>query len=233
MENQKESIICVTGRAQESVVPDIARLNVTIQSVNINYLHLYQLAQDNLVKLGKIAEELNLGKDSFKSKEFSIADNNRVEDGDLIKEGYKLTQRLMIELGRDNEKTSTIIYRIGADIPDVQVSISFAVKNARDTWLRLMTTAVEDATEKATIMATAAGCHLAGIKCIEKEGSSGGMRNLGDYIFGGRDEIVCCEMSLKPFDLDNNACSILEFQPQEIELEYRVKVSWYLSPIIK
>lgn len=233
MENPQESIISIVGRAKECLVPDVARLNVTIQSVNMNYLRLYQLAQDNLARLGKLADELQLDKDSFKSKEFSITDNNRVEDGELTKEGNKLTQRLMIELGRDNEKISTIIYRIGADIPDAQVSISFAVKDAHATWLRLMATAVKDATEKATIMAEAAGCHLAGVKSIEKEGSSGGMRNLGDYIFGSDDEVVCCEMALKPFDSNANQCPILEFQPQAIDLEYRVKASWYLAPITK
>ena len=82
------------------------------------------------------------------------------------KDGYKLTQRIKIDLGIDNVLVNNIVRGVGKFIQDAQIDIGYTVQDPRPHQLKMLERAVKDAREKANIMAAALGCMLAEVSKI-------------------------------------------------------------------
>ena len=221
MEMQNEKIITVTGKGYAYEAPDVTRITIVVESLGKTYPELYERASLNLKELGSIVERHGLNKKIAKTQSFDIERNERrVYDkaGNFIGykfDGYKLTQKLKIDLGIDNKLLSSIIQSVGQLLCDAQISIGYTVKDSRPAELRMLEKAVKDATERAQIMAKAAGCRLGLVKNIDYS------EQHIEFYSQCREmpavEAVCCK-------LDS-----LEMTPDDIAGGQTVTVTWYLS----
>ena len=170
---EAEKLITVTGRGNIHVLPDVTRVEVKIDSIFKNYDTAYQMAEANLKDIGEVMEKCKLSKQLPKTVRFSIEKHyHNVYDkghytGEQEFDGYNLTQVIRINLDMDNVLLTKVVRGLGENLTDVEIEIGYTVKDPRPHQLKMLERAVKDATEKAKIMATAAGCTLGLVKNID------------------------------------------------------------------
>jgi hypothetical protein len=99
----------------------------------------------------------------------------------------------------------------------MDINISFSVKDAQSYQLKLLENAVIDATEKARVMAAAAGCTLGQVASIEYPKSE------WEYISRRRNDLP--QGSLVSFEFESGS---FDFTPEAIEVHEDVTIQWYL-----
>ena len=167
-----ERTITVTGRGAIHVVPDVTRLEISIDSHFKTYQDAYDQAKENLAQMIKILEYNNKPGKLAKTVRMDISDHNESVKDSLghhlyyKKEGYDLEQRIKIDLGIDNVLVNNIVRGVGKFIKDAQINIGYTVQDPRPHQLKMLERAVKDAREKANIMASALGCMLAEVSKI-------------------------------------------------------------------
>lgn len=161
-----EATISVQGKGAIHVVPDVTRLEITIERVFPDYQKAFAQAKENSSWLVKILEFNKKPGKLAKTVKFDITDheeNEYDEKGHYIGkvcEGFDLEQRVKIDLPIDNLLTNNIVRGVGKFIPGAQINIGYTVQDPRPHQLKMLARAVKDAKEKAEIMADATGCKL-------------------------------------------------------------------------
>lgn len=161
-----ETTISVQGKGAIHVVPDVTRLEITIERVFPDYQKAFAQAKENSSWVVKILEFNKKPGKLAKTVKFDISDHE-VKEYDKYgsyksshKEGFDLIQRIKIDLPIDNVLTNNIVRGIGKFIPGAQINIGYTVQDPRQHQMKMLARAVSDAKEKAGIMAEAAGCTL-------------------------------------------------------------------------
>ena len=167
-----ETTISVQGKGSIHVVPDVTRLEITIERVFPDYQKAFAQAKENSSWVVKILEFNKKPGKLAKTVKFDITDHE-VNDYDTLGhyksshvEGYDLEQRIKIDLPIDNVLTNNIVRGIGKFIPGAQINIGYTVQDPRPHQMKMLARAVSDAKEKAGIMAEASGCTLGKVENI-------------------------------------------------------------------
>lgn len=219
---ETEKLITVTGRGNIHVVPDVTRLEIKINSVFDTYQTAYKMAQANLKDIADVVAECGLDKKLPKTTQFDIDKEthtvyDRNDHFDHIEfDGYSLTQRIKIDLGMDNALLAKIIQKIGERLSDFEMEIGHTVRDPRPSQLKMLERAVKDATEKAKIMAEAAGCQLGLVKSINYSEHEIHIYSQAREIHECA-EACCC------------APESLDITPDDLCAGEDVTVTWYLS----
>ena len=219
---EAEKLITVTGRGNIHIVPDVTRVEVKIDSIFKNYDTAYQMAEANLKDIGEVMTKCGLPKSLPKTKRFSIdkAFHDVYKDGHYTGEqefiGYELDQRIQIDLGMDNVLLTKLVRGLGENLTDVEINIGYTVKDPRPHQLKMLERAVKDATEKAKIMATAAGCTLGLVKSIDYSEHEIHIYSQARNIGACEEAAACTEASL-------------DITPEDLVGGEDVTVTWYLS----
>ena len=218
MENRT---ITVTGYGEIHVVPDVTRIELSLNSLHDTYEDAYNQAKSNIDKISEIMTEVDLPQSQPKTIRLDI-DKKTVAEYDKYKNhkgekflGFQLTNLIKIDLGMDNVVLNAIIRSIGLQLKHAEIRIAYTVKDARPAQLKMLEQAVKDAKLKAEIMASAAGCKLGECKSINY-----GFNELHIYsearTIHGADEASSCT----PGSLD--------ITPDDLETSDEVDVVWTL-----
>ncbi len=224
LEKEAKTIV-VTGKGAAYVAPDVTRLTVSIRAIGRTYPQLYELAQLNLNELSNIVTKNGLDKKLPKTQRFEIEKKEEPKydkfGNFLYREfvGYELDQRIKIDLPMDNKLLSKIVQAVGTSLNDAEINIGYTVKDARPAELRMLEKAVKDATEKAKIMAKAAGCSLGLVKNIDYRAMDV--------------EFYSQVRSMAPGESKFADESSLDINPDDLAGVQEVTVTWYLSNNIK
>ena len=219
---EAEKLITVTGRGNIHILPDVTRVEVTIDSIFRTYDTAYQMAESNLKDIGEVMEKCKLSKSLPKTVRFSIDKHyHSVYDkghytGEEEFDGYQLKQVIRINLGMDNALLTKVVRGLGENLTDVEINIGYTVKDPRPHQLKMLERAVKDATEKAKIMATAAGCTLGLVKSIDYSEHEIHIYSQARNIGACEEAAACTEASL-------------DITPEDLVGGEDVTVTWYLS----
>lgn len=221
MENA-EKLITVTGRGNIHILPDVTRVEVKIDSIFRTYDTAYQMAESNLKDIGEVMEKCKLSKQLPKTVRFSIDKHyHSVYDkghytGEEEFDGYQLKQVIRINLGMDNALLTKVVRGLGENLTDVEIEIGYTVQDPRPHQLKMLERAVKDATEKAKIMASAAGCSLGLVKTIDYSEHEIHIYSQARNIGACKEAAACTEASL-------------DITPEDLVGGEDVTVTWYLS----
>ncbi|MCQ2323703.1 MAG: SIMPL domain-containing protein [Paludibacteraceae bacterium] len=219
---ETEKLITVTGRGNIHVAPDVTRVEIKICSLFDTYQKAYKCAQANLKDVADVAVECGLDKKLPKTIRFDINKEthnvyDRNDHFDHVEfDGYKLRQHIKVDLGMDNELLAKFINKLGNCLTDFEMEIGHTVRDPRPSQLKMLERAVKDATEKAKIMAQAAGCQLGLVKSIDYTEHE-------IHIYSQAREIHEC-----PEAMCCDAAS-LDITPDDLCAGEDVTVTWYLS----
>ena len=220
----KNRTIIVTGRGSIYVVPDVTRLMITVNSVFKTYGEAYQHAKENSSWMVKVLEYNNKNGKLAKTICLDISDHtiNEYDDDDhyigQIKDGFDLEQRFKVDLEIDSVLLTKIVRGVGKFIPDAQISIGYTIQDPRPFQLKMLERAVKDATEKAKIMAEAAGCKLGNVVNITYAHQEIHFYSEARNIHSNKEAMAC----------DSNS---LEISPDDLVMGDDVKVEWELENV--
>lgn len=218
-----ERIIIVTGCGTIHVVPDITRIELSLVSLHDSYDAAYAQAKADADRLQNIMKAVELNTDIPKTMSFDIEKKTRSEydknehyKGKIFL-GFELNHKIKIDLGMDTVLLNNVIKLIGKKIKQAEIKIGYTIKDPQASQLLLLERAVNDAKEKATIMAQASGCALGPVKKINSSFSE--MHVLSEVHvrdIHDADEAMSCS----PTSLD--------IKPDNMKLSDEVEVVWYL-----
>ena len=217
-----EKLITVTGKGTIHVVPDVTRVELTLQRIHDTYEDAYAQAKSNTERLSQIMKEVALDVTLPKTIRLDIdkrTQNEYDKFGNFKSKkfiGFELDHKVRIDLGMDNVLLNNIIKRIGEMLKQAEISIGYTVRDPRPSQLKMLERAVKDAKEKATIMAKACDCKLGLVKEINYS-----VQELHVYsqarMIHGADEALCCNEES------------LDITPEDLAVSDDVTVVWYLS----
>lgn len=221
-----EKLITVTGKGCIHAVPDITRLELTLQSVHDTYEDAYAQAKSNTDSLSKIMKEVKLELTLPKTIRLDI-DKKMQNEYDKFGHyksdkfiGFELDHKMKIDLGMDNVLLNKIVKLIGKYLKQAEINIGYTVRDPRPSQLKMLERAVKDAKEKATIMAKACNCKLGLVKEINYSVQEVHIYSQARMIHGA-DEAICCNEES------------LDITPDDLTVSDEVTVVWYLSNNVK
>lgn len=217
-----ENTIHVTGRGAVHVVPDVTRLEVSVDRVYETYEEAYLKAKENSKWIYDILEYNGKSGKMAKTTKMDISEHTHSKyDSDghylcAVADGYSLDQRVRIDLGIDNVLLNKIVRGIGKFIDGAEIKIGYTIQDPRPAQLRMLEKAVKDAKEKAEIMAKALGCELGSVVNID---------------YGYQEMRVYAEARNIHSNAEATACTSdsLDITPEDLSVSDNVRVEWELK----
>lgn len=214
-------LIAVTGKGSIHVVPDVTRLEVTIESVFNTYEEAYQRAKENSKWMAQILEYNHKSGKLAKTIRLDITDHtiSEYDDDDhyigQIKDGFDLSQQFKVDLEINPVLINKIVRGVGKFIQGAQISIGYTIQDPRPFQLKMLERAVKDATEKAKIMAEAADCKLGPVVNIYYNHQEISVYSQARNIHSNKEAMACDSSSLN-------------ISPDDLVMSDNVKVEWEL-----
>ena len=164
-----KSLIQVTGTSQKEVTPDIARIAFSINSVHAN---LDTAKDENTQIANQVLANLNgqgISSDQVKTNTYLVEPMYTYEKDRLPKlEGYRVTNSL--EFSTSIEKVGVLVNEITSAGANEINSIRFETTNEADRKNEALTSAVEDALKKATVIAAALNKKVTNVTLVNESG---------------------------------------------------------------
>lgn len=215
---EKLNVIKVAGGASLKVAPDYNKIRIEVSRVFTTNEEAYEVAKQNSLAIIAALESVKLDGSLAKTHTFDVSENTKpkYEKGryvGYVKNGYDLRQVLFIEMPINNSILNTLTKEIYEHVPFVEIKFDTFVSEPRQHKLKALSLAVEDAKEKAEIIASSLGCKLGAI--VEANYGVGDVRTYYDD--------CDCECSI-----GSAPGAALEFTGQEQEFEQSVIITWQL-----
>lgn len=192
--------ITVVGNANFTAQPDLTRVTIINGGLKKSHSEACDLAAKNSGEIKKIVETLGLDSGKLITVSFSVTESTRL-DGEMsswrqIPLGYTLDQRMRIDMDVNPKLLSEFVRKIGQCVPVVEIEIGNTISNPKSVQLELIQKAVEDAKEKALVIAKSAGAKLGEIDEIDYAKSQVDFYTLIRYIESANEASCCNEESV-------------------------------------
>lgn len=222
----EDRIIRVTGKGMIKVKPDVTRITVTLDGVDIDYGKTLEMSTKDTEALKDIFEKHGFERSDIKTLSFNIDtkyESYQTKDKSWRERfvGFEYKHILKVEFDSDNERQGKVLYSLAnakGISPDFR--LSFTVKDKEASKNELLGKAVTDAKAKAQVLTDAAGVKLGDIKSIDY--SWGEIQF--EYSPIGRNAFttaMCVDGDDGSFDLD--------IEPDDIEVSDTVTVVWEIG----
>ncbi len=211
--------IRVTGRGNIKVRPDMTRLTIALGGVFPDYAEAISRSTAQTEAFRELLVELGFKSTDLKTLAFYIDAEyeNYSDEHERYKRqfvGYRYSHELKIEFLSDNELLGKTLFKLGQSKFAPEFRISFTVSDPEAAKNELLGKAVQDAVEKAEVLAKAAGLSLGAIQTV-------------DYSWGEINlEVSPIEKSMMCPDA---APSEMDIEPNDLEMADTVTVVWEIE----
>ena len=210
--------IVVKGTGNVKTKPDLIVITMTLTTTRYDYAKTMELAAVELETLRKAIVSAGHEKQALKTTSFNVRteyesyeDEKRVRKQRLV--GYSCTHGLKLEFDLDMNVLGETLAAISTSGVGPRLGIEFSVKDKNAIQTALLEKAVSDATEKATVLANAAGVSLKAITHINY--------NWGELLISSKTKFETIDrMSLM---------SNMEIEPEDVEVDDTVTVVWEIE----
>lgn len=213
--------IRVTGKGKIALKPDMILLNLTLSGTDRDYEQAMTVSATETNTLKESLVALGFAKSDVKTRSFGIEpqyESYHDEQNNWKQRfvGYRFEHRLKLEMDADNAMLGKVLSAIAAAKLQPELDIVHTVRDTEAAKNRLLGNAVADATEKAKVLAQAAGLILGNIITI-------------DYTFG---EIALTTQRVSPGTMKcmaavaDSAEVAMDIDPDEIEVTDTVTIEW-------
>ncbi len=219
-----ERTLRVTGKGKISVRPDLIQLQMTLEGVRESYEETLQMSAEQTEQLRTCFEAIGFAPSDIKTLNFNInTQYESYQDKDKNWKqrfaGYRYVHSMKLEFDADNERLGQVLYTLAHCSASPEFHIVYTVRDKEAAKNQLLGKAVQDAADKAVILAAAAGVSLGEIQTI-------------DYSWGELDLTVrpmAKRLEATRAMADNAAGSYaLNIEPDDIEVTDTVTVVWSL-----
>jgi uncharacterized protein YggE len=219
----EEDKLQVAGKASLKAIPENFNIMIPVEEED----SLYETCSTRLIqKFNKIQDELvknGIEKDLIKTTNFSISENYVFENGQRVKKGYLGIVQLQII----DSYTSPILGKIIKVLKDNQAlySLNFELSESQKETLnkKAITNAVEDAKNKAELIAKVSGVSLKRILKITYNFDDFESRDYASNLLTYEKRVYGEGVSSARM-LDN-----FELSPKEITIEKKILIEWKIE----
>ena len=213
--------IRVTGKGQLKLRPDTTRITMTLEGVYPDYGETLRHSSEDTEALKDVLSGFGFARTDLKTLNFSVdTEYESYRERDVYKQrfvGYRFQHMLKVEFPSDNERLGRILYALANCAVSPEFRLSYTVSDPEAAKNELLAKAVEDAKEKAAVLARAAGVTL---QCIESI----------DYSWGEIDiEYRPMERLAKPTQALMAKSYALDIEPDDIVISDTVTVIWEIE----
>ena len=213
--------IRVTGKGQLKLRPDTTRITITLEGVYPDYGDTLRHSSKDTEALKDVLSGFGFARTDLKTLSFSVdTEYESYRERDAYKQrfvGYRFQHMLKVEFPSDNQRLGCILYALANCAVSPEFRLSYTVSDPEAAKNELLAKAVEDAKEKAAVLARAAGVTL---QCIESI----------DYSWGEIDiEYRPMERMAKPTQSLMAKSYALDIEPDDIEISDTVTVIWEIE----
>ena len=218
--------IKVTGTGTVKLKPDIMRLHLDLSGKEKDYAKTLTRSAEDTEVLRSLFAELGFAKETLKTVSFSA---DPVYEGYEDKQGrwrqrftgYEFHHRMKVEFPFDNEKLGAILFRLAKAKVDPEFSIGYTVKDPEAAKNRLLAAAVKDASEKAAVLAEAAGVRLLDIQTMDYSIARAEFEVIPARKMMAANDMAAFGAAEESMDLD--------IQPEDITASDTVTITWELG----
>jgi uncharacterized protein YggE len=164
-----KTLIQVTGTSQKEVIPDVARITISINSVNDN---LEKAKAENTQNSNQVLAKLSaqgVSDEQIKTTTYQVEPIYNYEKDRLPKlKGYRVTNSLEIRTSIEN--LGILVNEVTAAGANEINSIRFETSNEADSKDEALKAAVEDALRKAKVIAATLNKKVANVTLVNESG---------------------------------------------------------------
>ncbi|MDN4607866.1 SIMPL domain-containing protein [Sporosarcina highlanderae] len=149
---QSSRLITVIGNGEVAVVPDIAKIQLEINTHNVE---LHEAQQENAALMNQVIQalyQLGIPRENIQTVSYSIFPRYDYIDGEQIFRGYEVTNAIAVTLS-DIQQVGTVIDTAVASGANRVSNVQFSVENAEPHKQAAIVKALQDAQVKARTIA--------------------------------------------------------------------------------
>jgi len=213
--------ISVQGYGMVSVKPDVANINFNLSSTDIDFKAAVDELNSKVNSLSKALRKIGIPKDEIYSSNYTINKEykHNYKTGEKKFLGFKVSHSITLQVDADTKSVNKVFSAIIKSLNDVELNLSFGVKNAEKSKGKMIENAIKDAKSKAELMASASGVELGEIMSINY--------NTSPVSFGGGTNRI---MLSKRMVMENVTPVMVDnFNPSNIKQSTTVDIVWEIK----
>lgn len=209
--------ISVTGEGRVTVTPDIAKVTVGIEAMQVSLAEAQAEATAKMEAIIQAATDAGIAEDDIVTTNYSV---NVVQEYDnsgnpAAISGYRVGNQVELTV-RQIDDLGTLLESVVAEGANTIYGIAFSVDDPTEAASQARRQAVEDARQKAEELADAAGVEITGILSISESGSA----SRPPEVF---------EAQMADEDMDRGAAAPVPIQTGTNEIAVMVKIVFEIS----
>ncbi|MGI6174368.1 MAG: SIMPL domain-containing protein, partial [Christensenellales bacterium] len=171
-----DRVLTVRGTGNVSVKPDLIIIGMTLAAQHRDYAKTMENAASEIESLRAALLSVGFEKDSLKTIDFNVDtayESEKDAKGNWKRrfDGYRCIHKLKLEFDLDMERLNDTLTAISSSKAVPEFQINFSIKNQSAVSEQLLREAIRNASEKAAILASAAGVSLGKIQRIDYDWS--------------------------------------------------------------
>ena len=163
--------IRVAGKARLKVTPDTARITAVLEKTEKAYEDALRSAAEDTECLRALVAGFGFAKDGLKTLSFNVdTEYESYQEHGVFKQrlvGYRARHEMKLEFASDNALLGRLLYAFANSPVNPELRLSYTVKDPDAAKNALLELAVQNAKEKAAVLARAAGVKLDEIREID------------------------------------------------------------------
>lgn len=162
-------VLEVQGQGSMLVQPDQTAVRIQVQGTNTEAGRAVQLTTEKVEQLLKQLQEAGFKKDEIKTSSFYLHENNQWLNDKMVRQGYTASQTIEVKFPLDPNRMTKITNVFAQTQEGVTFQFAFGLseKLRQQVKEELIRKALQDAREKAAVIARSANIRLGSIRKID------------------------------------------------------------------
>jgi|ERR1035437_710719 uncharacterized protein YggE len=224
----KDNTLLVKGTAVLKQMPEIIYASVNVKSEALDYSDCQNKLLYKMEKVKSSLLKQNIGRDLIKTNEITISERKEYINGKTVNTGFVGNISMIIESPYSTEISNKLLIALKNDSLGLNYSIGFRLSEVQKSQLRQqgITIAIDDAKEKASLIAKSSNIKLIKINSITYLDDDLTFIRDRDII---REEVRRSQDAFVAVTGVNSNTPNIDFNPKEIGIIKSVRIEWTIS----
>ena len=224
----KDQTLLVKGSAVLKQIPEIIYASINVKSEAQDYSDCQNKLLYKMEEVKSSILKQNIGRELIKTNEITISERREYINGKTISTGFIGNISLIIESPYSTEISNKLLIAFKNDSLALNYSIGFRLSEVQKSQLRqqAITTAIDDAKEKASLIAKSSNIKLIKINSITYLDEDFTYLRDRDII---REEVRRSQAAFVAVTGNNSNTPNIDFNPKEIGIIKTVRIEWTIS----
>ena len=216
-------MIRVTGKGLLRLRPDTTQIGINLSDLCPDYGGALRRSAEDTDRLKSALEPFGFAREDLKTVNFHVdAEYEGYQEEGVYKQrfvGSRFQHALRVSFPSDNDRLDKVLRALAGSGVSPEIGLSYTVKDTEAAKNALLSKAVTDAAEKASVLARAAGVELGEIETIDYS------RAQIDFVARPMNRM----MKAEEMDMAAGAMYAPDIQPDDISVEDTVTVTWRIE----